>query len=409
MSIIFRTLRDGGPALRLAGMSSDAMNLLLRGADGVIGDLEARLKAGKPLRVKAGFDPTAPDLHLGHTVLLRKLRHFQQLGHHVLFLIGDFTAMIGDPSGRNETRPALTADQVKANARTYTDQVFRILDREKTEIVFNSSWLEPLGAAGMFRLAARQTVARMLERDDFKKRFAEQKPISIVEFLYPLMQGWDSVALKSDVELGGTDQRFNLLMGRTLQEEEGQPPQVVLMMPLIEGLDGVRKMSKSYGNSIGILEPPKEIFGKLMSIPDSLIARYLLLLTDTPEPEIAALTAPGLNPRDAKARLATEVVAMLYGRESGDAAKAEFEALFTRKEAPTEMPEVTRVDGEDLPALLVRAGMAASKGEARRLIEGGGLKRQQGETWVKVAAIGELPAGPIVLKVGKQGRYLRLV
>lgn len=390
-------------------MTTDALTLLMRGADGVIGDLEARLALGRPLRVKAGFDPTAPDLHLGHAVLLRKLRHFQELGHHVLFLIGDFTAMIGDPSGRNEMRPPLSREQVLENAKTYTDQAFRILDRSRTEIVFNSTWLEALGASGIFRLAARQTVARMLERDDFKKRFAEQKPISIVEFLYPLMQGWDSVALRSDVELGGTDQRFNLLMGRMLQEGEGQAPQVVLMMPLIEGLDGVRKMSKSYGNAIGILEPPREIFGKLMSIPDVLIPRYLQLLTDVPEAEIAALTAPGVNPRDAKARLATEVVAMLHGREAGDAARAEFEALFARKEAPAEMPEIARVSGEDLPGMLVRAGMAGSKGEGRRLIEGGGLKRQEGSAWIKVTKMADLPTGPVILKVGKQGKFLRLL
>jgi tyrosyl-tRNA synthetase len=379
----------------------------MRGVEGVIGDLDAKLALGRPLRIKAGFDPTAPDLHLGHCVLLRKLRQFQDCGHTVLFLIGDFTSMIGDPSGRNETRPPLSREQISANAKTYTDQAFKILDHERTEVVFNSSWLEPLGAAGMLRLAAHRTVARMLERDDFKERFKNNIEITITEFLYPLMQGYDSVALKADVELGGSDQRFNLLMGRTLQEKERQEPQVVMMLPLIEGLDGVRKMSKSYGNAIGILEPPDEIFGKVMSIPDDLIARYMLLLTDIPEDEIEALRA-GENPRDAKVRLASEIVDLLHGAGSGRAATERFEAVFRRKEAPDEMPECHLAAGEDLPSLLVRAGQISSKSEARRLIEQGGIRVEDGGEWRKIGSLAEVPSAPSVLKIGKKGKFLRV-
>lgn len=389
-------------------MTQDAMKILMRGVEDAIGDLEAKLKEGRPLRIKAGFDPTAPDLHVGHCVLLRKLRQFQDLGHKVLFLIGDFTAMIGDPSGRNETRPALTREQVMANARTYQDQVFRILDKEKTEVVFNSSWLEKLGAAGMFKLAARETVARMLERDDFKMRFTEHKPITIVEFLYPLMQGWDSVALGADVEIGGRDQRFNLLMGRQLQEQEGQPPQVVLMLPLIEGLDGKRKMSKSYGNAIGILEPPSEVFGKIMSIPDELIWRYMLLLTDIDEEEILRMERHGGNPRDAKARLAAAIVEMLHGPGSGSKALAEFDRVFKNKEIPDDMPELTLQAGEDLISLIARAGMTDSKGEARRLLNQNGVKAQSGSEWLKVASLDDIKSWPAVLKIGKKGKFLRL-
>ncbi len=395
------------PARRLSPMT-DTKTLLMRGVEGVIGDLDAKLALGRPLRIKAGFDPTAPDLHLGHTVLLRKLRHFQECGHQVFFLIGDFTAMIGDPSGRNETRPALTKDQVLANAETYKSQVFKILDPEKTEVVFNSSWIEPLGAAGMLKLAGKRTVARMLERDDFKERFKQGIEISITEFLYPLLQGFDSVALKADVELGGSDQRFNLLMGRTLQEREGQEPQVILMTPLIEGLDGVRKMSKSYGNAIGIMEPPDQVFGKMMSIPDDLIWRYMLLLTDIPEEEIESMRLAGGNPRDAKARLAEAVTGMLHGAEAGKKAAENFDAIFRRKAAPDEMPGIDRRDGEDLPSILVRAGLLASKGEARRLIEGGGVRREAGAEWVKVVSIAEVPPGSAILKIGKKGKFLKL-
>lgn len=381
---------------------------LLRGVEETIGDLSAKFSLGRPLRVKAGFDPTAPDLHLGHCVLLRKLRHFQDAGHRIDFLIGDFTAMIGDPSGRNETRPPLSREEVAANAKTYTDQAFRILDPAKTNIVFNSTWLEALGAHGILRLSAQRTVARMLERDDFKKRFAAGEEITVMEFLYPLLQGYDSVALKSDVELGGTDQRFNLLMGRMLQERDGQEPQVILMLPLIEGLDGVRKMSKSYGNAVGILESPKEIFGKIMSIPDGLIGRYMLLLTGIEEEEIATLT--GSNPRDAKARLAREVVAMLHDVAAADRAVDEFNAIFRDKSVPVEMPEHRAGPDDDLPTILAAAGMAASKGEARRLIAQGGLKINRGGAWEKVASLEECRGeSAAVLKVGKKGKFLRLL
>ncbi|MDO8347284.1 MAG: tyrosine--tRNA ligase, partial [Rugosibacter sp.] len=270
-------------------------------------DLVEKLKAGRPLRIKAGFDPTAPDLHLGHTVLINKLRHFQDLGHHVMFLIGDFTGMIGDPTGKNTTRPPLSREQILDNARTYQDQVFKILDPDKTEICFNSTWFDPMGAAGMIKLAAQHTVARMLERDDFSKRYARSQPIAIHEFLYPLCQGYDSVAMKADVELGGTDQKFNLLVGRELQKHYGQTPQCVLMMPLLEGLDGINKMSKSLGNYIGITEPPSEIFGKLMSVSDTLMWRYFDLLSFRENKEIARLKAEveeGRNPRDVKVLLA---------------------------------------------------------------------------------------------------------
>ncbi len=380
----------------------------MRGVEDLIGDLDGKLAEKRPLRVKAGFDPTAPDLHLGHAVLLRKLRQFQDLGHIVHFLIGDFTAMIGDPSGRNETRPALSREQIARNAQTYKDQVFKILDPAKTEVVFNSSWLEPLGAAGMLKLAGQRTVARMLERDDFKTRFKAGVDITITEFLYPLMQGYDSVELRSDVELGGGDQRFNLLMGRFLQERYDQPPQVIMMLPLIEGLDGVRKMSKSYGNAIGLLEPSDQIFGKIMSIPDDLIWRYMLLLTTMSEEEIESLRMSGGNPRDAKVRLAKEVVMMLHGDAAGCEAVSRFEAIFRRKEAPEEMPEIARGAGEDLSALLTRAGMAASKSEARRLIGQGGVRVADGDDWRKVADIAEISVSPAVLKIGKKGKFLRV-
>lgn len=380
---------------------------LLRGTDEVIGDFAAKLALGRPLRIKAGFDPTAPDLHLGHLVLLRKLRHFQDAGHHVHFLIGDFTAMIGDPSGRNATRPALSPADVKQNAKTYEDQVFKILDREKTEVVFNSKWLEALGTAGLLKLASQRTVARMLERDDFKDRFARQIEITLMEFMYPLLQGYDSVALKSDVELGGSDQRFNLLMGRTLQQANGQEPQVIMMLPLIEGTDGVRKMSKSYGNAIGLLDSPDQIFGKLMSIPDDLIWRYMLLLTDIPEDRIEEMRLSSENPRNAKAELASDVVTLLHGPGSGAKALENFSSVFTRKEAPAEMPTEKLAAGDDLPSLLHRSGMVASKGEARRLIEQGGIRIESDGDWKKVATIAEITPGA-VMKIGKKGKFLRI-
>ncbi|MDP3289013.1 MAG: tyrosine--tRNA ligase, partial [Methyloversatilis sp.] len=310
-----------------------ALHWIKRGVEELLPEAELveKLKSGRPLRVKAGFDPTAPDLHLGHTVLLNKLKHFQDLGHHILFLIGDFTGSIGDPTGKNATRPPLSREQVLANARTYQDQVGKILDPERLEVVFNSTWMNELGAEGMIRLASRHTVARMLERDDFAKRYAGNQPIAIHEFLYPLCQGYDSVALKADVELGGTDQKFNLLMGRELQKQCGQPQQVVLMMPLLEGLDGVNKMSKSLGNYIGVSEPPNEIFGKVMSVSDRLMWRYFELLSFRSSAEIEALqaeTRAGRNPRDAKVMLAKEIVARFHGAPAADAALQDFETRF---------------------------------------------------------------------------------
>jgi tyrosyl-tRNA synthetase len=343
-------------------------------------DLIEKLKEGKPLKIKAGFDPTAPDLHLGHTVLINKMRTFQQLGHEVIFLIGDFTGMIGDPTGKNVTRKPLTREDVLANAQTYQDQVFKILDPAKTRIAFNSEWMEKLGAAGMIKLAARQTVARMLERDDFKKRYANNQSIAIHEFLYPLVQGWDSVALQSDVELGGTDQRFNLLMGRELQKDEGQRPQTIIMMPLLEGLDGVQKMSKSLGNYIGITDAPTEMFGKIMSISDDLMWRYFDLLSFRPIAEVADLKAQaqnGRNPRDIKIELAKELIARFHGQDAAEAAHQDFIQRFSNKALPDEIPEVTlTIAGESLPiaALLKEAGLVESTSEALRMIKQGAVK-----------------------------------
>ncbi len=360
----------------------NALNLIKRGADEIINEEElvTRLKSGKPLRVKAGFDPTAPDLHLGHTVLINKLRHFQELGHHILFLIGDFTGLVGDPTGRNVTRKPLTPEEIKENAKTYEDQVFKILDRDKTEVCFNSTWCEQLGAVGMINLAAKSTVARMLERDDFKKRYASNQPISIHEFLYPLMQGYDSVAMKADVELGGTDQKFNLLMGRELQKGAGQKPQVVVTMPLLEGLDGVQKMSKSYGNYIGIDEPPGEIFGKVMSVSDELMWRYFELLSFRPTIEIEGLKQQikeGMNPRDVKIQLAEEITARFHDDKAAAQAKDEFINRFRHGQLPDEIPEVS-VDSDNgevaLVHILKQAGLTSSTSEAIRMIKQGAVK-----------------------------------
>ena len=328
---------------------------LQRGADEVlvVPDLVKKLSRGTPLRVKAGFDPTAPDLHIGHTVLLNKMRQFQQLGHEVTFLIGDFTGLIGDPSGRNATRPALTPEEIQANARTYEAQVFKILDREHTRIDFNSRWLSKLSSADMVRLSAHYTVARMLERDDFAKRYKAGIPISIHEFLYPLAQGYDSVALKADVELGGTDQKFNLLVGRELQRHYGQEPQCILTLPLLEGLDGVNKMSKSLDNYVGITEPPEEMFGKLMSISDELMWRYYELLSFRPLDEIGRLKrecADGRNPRDAKVALAQEIVSRFHSKKAAEDALRTFEARFRDGALPDNIPEVTlHTNGAGLP------------------------------------------------------------
>jgi tyrosyl-tRNA synthetase len=353
-----------------------------RGADELIveSELVGKLKRGKPLRIKEGFDPTRPDLHLGHTVQFNKLRQLQDLGHHIIFLIGDFTGMIGDPTGRNVTRPPLTQEELDANAKTYTDQVFLMLDREKTEVAFNSKWLSALGADGMIRLAAKYTVARMLERDDFAKRYRDGQPIAVHEFLYPLAQGYDSVALKADVELGGTDQKFNLLVGRELQRHYGQEPQCILTLPLLEGLDGVNKMSKSLDNYVGITEPPAEMFGKLMSISDELMWRYYELVSSRPLDEITKLKrecADGRNPRDAKVLLAQEIVARFHSQQAAEDALAEFEARFRDHALPERMPVValhTNGQGLAIAQLCKQAGLTASTSEALRLIEQRGLK-----------------------------------
>ncbi len=379
-----------------------------RGSDELLveSELVDKLKLGRPLRIKAGFDPTAPDLHLGHTVLINKLRHFQDLGHHVMFLIGDFTGMIGDPTGKNTTRPPLSREQIVDNARTYQEQVFKILDPDRTEICFNSSWFEPLGAAGMIKLAAQHTVARMLERDDFAKRYTGNQPIAIHEFLYPLCQGYDSVAMNADVELGGTDQKFNLLVGRELQKHYGQVPQCVLMMPLLEGLDGVNKMSKSLGNYVGIAESPQEIFGKLMSVSDELMWRYFDLLSFRAADEIANFrreVETGRNPRDIKVSLALEIVARFHSVAAADVALADFEARFKRGALPEDMPEVTLATqgaALSIAQILKQAGLTASTSDALRMIEQGGVRLNSEKVSDKAL---ELRTGEVVvLQVGKR-------
>ncbi|MBO2587676.1 tyrosine--tRNA ligase [Shewanella algae] len=352
-----------------------------RGTDEILleADLLEKLKEGRPLKIKLGADPTAPDIHLGHTVILNKLRLFQDLGHEVIFLIGDFTGMVGDPSGKNSTRPPLTREQVLANAETYKEQVFKILDPAKTRIEFNSSWLEDLGAAGMIRLASRQTVARMMERDDFKKRYASGQSIAIHEFMYPLLQGYDSVALNADVELGGTDQKFNLLMGRELQKAEGMKPQAVIMMPLLEGLDGVKKMSKSAGNYIGVSEAPDEMFGKIMSISDELMWRYLELLSFRPLTEIEQFKADveaGANPRDIKIALAKEIIGRFHSEKAAEAAHQAFINRFQKGAMPDDIPELTLEAGEGLAIanLLKEAGLVGSTSDAMRMIKQGAVK-----------------------------------
>ena len=360
----------------------DNLNLIKRGIDELLNEDEllSKLKKKKQLVVKAGFDPTAPDLHLGHTVLINKLRAFQQLGHEVIFLIGDFTGLIGDPTGKNVTRKPLSREDVLANAETYKEQVFKILDPAKTTVRFNSEWMDKLGAAGMIKLAASQTVARMLERDDFKKRYSNNQPIAIHEFLYPLVQGWDSVALESDVELGGTDQRFNLLMGRELQKSQGQRQQTVLMMPLLEGLDGVQKMSKSLNNYIGITDAPNDMFGKIMSISDELMWRYFDLLSFRPIEEIAQLkitVAEGANPRDTKIELAKEIIARFHDDAAAEAAHQDFIQRFQKNAIPDDMPELTvtlTADGMGIASLLKEASLVASTSEAMRMIKQGAVK-----------------------------------
>lgn len=360
---------------------NQALAIIKRGSEELLLEVELidKLKKGVPLRIKAGFDPTAPDLHLGHTVLINKLRHFQDLGHHVLFLIGDFTGMIGDPTGKSATRPPLTKEQVAENAKSYAEQVFKILDKNKTEIVFNSSWLTDLGAAGMLKLAASLTVARMLERDDFSKRFKSNQPIAIHEFMYPLLQGYDSVALKADVELGGTDQKFNLLMGRELQKQAGQAQQCVLTMPLLEGLDGVNKMSKSLNNYIGINEPPEIIFAKLMSISDDLMWRYIELLSFESLETIAnwkAQVKAGENPRNIKVKFAQEIVARFHSQADAENALIDFQTR-AKGGIPDDVPVITVDIGMQaigIAQLLKLAGLVESTSEANRAIEQGGVK-----------------------------------
>ena len=388
------------------------MALIKRGVAELIdeGELRKKLERGTPLRVKVGFDPTAPDLHLGHTVVMHKMRHFQELGHQVIFLIGDFTGRIGDPSGRSETRPPLTEEQVLANAETYKRQVFKILDPEKTLVEFNSRWLGQMSAADFIRLASHCTVARMLERDDFEKRYREQRAISIHEFMYPLCQGYDSVALKTDVEMGGTDQKFNLLMGRNLQAHYGQESQCILTMPLLEGTDGVRKMSKSYGNYIGIDEAPSEIFGKVMAISDELMWRYYELLSSKSLEDIAALRAGvengSIHPKAAKEELAHEMVTRYHSQQAADEARQGFNAVFAGGGVPDDAPTFTCAHGENSTpsAFLADAGLVKSRGEAKRLIKEGALSID-GQRCDD--ALSPLAAGEYVIKLGKK-RFLRL-
>ena len=386
-----------------------SMRVALRGCDELLVQAEFQQKlarsiaTGVPLRIKLGLDPTAPDIHLGHTVVLNKMRQLQDLGHQVIFLIGDFTSMIGDPSGRNTTRPPLTREQIEANAQTYYAQASMVLDPQRTEIRYNSEWSDPLGARGMIQLASRYTVARMMERDDFTKRFKSGVPISVHEFLYPLMQGYDSVALKSDLELGGTDQKFNLLVGRELQKEYGQEPQCILTMPLLEGTDGVDKMSKSKNNYIGISEAPDAMFGKIMSISDTLMWRYYELLSFRSLDEIAAIqaeTQAGRNPRDAKVMLAQEIVARFHSRQAAEEALASFEARFRDGAMPDDMPEVNVAGAPvGILKLLREAGLVASGSEAQRNVEQGGVRIDG----VKIEDKGlQLQAGVYVLQVGKR-------
>lgn len=387
---------------------TEALQLLKRGVDEILleDELAERLKQNRPLRVKAGFDPTAPDLHLGHTVLINKLRQFQDLGHEVMFLIGDFTGMIGDPTGRNVTRKPLSRDEIIENARTYEQQIFKILDPEKTLVMFNSSWMNELHPADLIQLAARYTVARMLERDDFNKRYVSGQPIAIHEFLYPLIQGYDSVAMRADVELGGTDQKFNLLVGRELQKHYGQPPQVVMTLPILEGLDGVQKMSKSLGNYIAIRDEPDAMFGKLMSIPDSLMWRYLELLSFRPMSEITALRRAvdeGTNPRDVKFQLAEEIVSRFHGADDAKRALENFIARFQKKQLPEDLPEIEVAaldDGLPIANLLKAAGLTASTSESLRMIRQGAVKID-GERLEDGAL--RLPAGSShIYQVGKR-------
>jgi tyrosyl-tRNA synthetase len=394
--------------------SQEQLTELRRGVEEILleADLVKKLARGQPLRVKAGFDPTAPDLHLGHTVLINKMRQFQDLGHDVIFLIGDFTGMIGDPSGKNATRPRLSPEEIAANARTYQQQIYKILDESRTRIDFNSRWMGAMNAAGMIELAARSTVARMLERDDFAKRYRQNQPISIHEFLYPLVQGYDSVALKADVELGGTDQKFNLLVGRQLQEHYGQEPQVVMTVPLLEGLDGVQKMSKSLGNYVGITDAPGEMFGKLMSISDTLMWRYYELVSLRPAGDIEKLkadAAAGANPRDIKLALASEIVGRFHDAAAATAAQSDFIARFQRGDVPKDLPLTTvRVagPGEKLANILKEAQLSASSSAAYRDIEAGAV-RIGGERVTDKNKVLPADGADVILQVGKR-KYARV-
>jgi tyrosyl-tRNA synthetase len=383
--------------------TEQAIQTIRRGADELIveEELAKKLASGRKLRIKLGLDPTAPDLHLGHTVVINKLRDFQRLGHQVQFLIGDFTGMIGDPTGKNQTRPPLTREEIEKNAKTYREQVFKILDPDQTQILFNSEWSDKLGAEGIIRLASRYTVSQLLERDDFSKRFGQEKPIALHELLYPLMQGYDSVAMKADVELGGTDQKFNLLVGRELQRSFGQEPQCILTMPLLEGLDGKEKMSKSLGNYVGIAEPPQEIFGKLMSISDELMWRYIDLLSFAPVETIKAWK--GEHPRDVKVRFAKEIVSRFHSAAAAERAEAEFASRFREGEMPEDMPEVTLkapAGGILIAQLLKQANLTPSTSEAQRMIEQGGVKLDGERVSDKALKI---PAGrTVVAQVGKR-------
>ena len=386
----------------------EQLEIIQRGADEILveKDLVAKLKEGRPLRIKAGFDPTAPDLHLGHTVLINKLRQFQDLGHEVMFLIGDFTGMIGDPTGKSATRPPLTQEDVARNAETYQQQIFKILDKEKTKVVFNSEWMSKYSSADMIKLAASSTVARMLERDDFNKRYTGGQPIAIHEFLYPLIQGHDSVVMKADVELGGTDQKFNLLMGRQLQEQAGQKPQCVLTMPILEGLDGVQKMSKSLNNYIGIEDAPKDMFGKIMSISDDLMWRYFELLSFRPMSEIERFRKDmeeGKNPRDIKFLLAEEIIARFHSEEEATAAREGFIAQFARNKVPDDIPELdfdAPDGGYPIANLLKDAGLCSSTSDAMRMIQQGAAKIDGEKVADKTVKI--QPGASGVFQVGKR-------
>jgi tyrosyl-tRNA synthetase len=388
--------------------TTEQLDIIKRGSHELLveKELESKLDKEQPLRIKAGFDPTAPDLHLGHAVLLHKMRQLQDMGHHVLFLIGDFTGMIGDPSGKNATRPPLTREQVMENAKSYTDQVFKILKRAQTEVVFNSTWMDKMNAADLIKLAATHTVARMLERDDFDKRYRSNQAIAIHEFLYPLIQGYDSVALKADIELGGTDQKFNLLMGRELQKHFGQSPQCILTMPLLEGLDGINKMSKSLNNYVGITESPKEIFGKLMSVSDELMWRYIELLSfesSTTIQQWKQTVEEGCNPRDIKVKFAQEMVARFHSTHDANDALADFEARFKRGALPDDIPETiiqTQESALPLTQLLKQTGLTTSTSEAIRLIKQGGIKLDNEK--IEDKAIQITQGETVIIQVGKR-------